>query len=73
MRFSYFNMDSANLPLDFNGNPAQTVLHELTTGINWYLNSNLRIMLDYTAGMPDKMAFGSTVAHIFGVRAALYW
>lgn len=73
MRFSYFDMNSPNLPLDSNGNPAQTVLYEITTGLNWYLHSNLRIMCDYTAGMPDKMAFGSTVAHIFGVRAALYW
>lgn len=73
VRFSYFNMNSPNLPLDVNGAPAQTVLYELTTGLNWYLNSNLRLMFDYTAGMPDDIAVGSTVAHIFGARAALYW
>lgn len=73
VRFAYFDLDSPNLPLDANGQPAQTVLYEVTTGLNWYLNSNLRVMFDYTAGMPDKVAFGSTVAHIFGVRTALYW
>lgn len=73
MRFAYFDMNSPNLPLDSNGNPAQTVLYEITTGLNWYLNSNVRVMFDYTTGMPDKIAFGSTSAHIFGVRAALYW
>lgn len=72
-RVAYFNMDSANLPLDINGDPAQTVLYEMSFGLNWYLNSNLRVMFDYTCGMPDRIAVGSTVAHLFGVRTALHW
>lgn len=72
-RVAYFNMDSPNLPLDINGDPAQTRLFEMSFGLNWYLNSNLRVMFDYTCGMPDNIALGSTVAHIFGVRTALHW
>lgn len=72
-RFAYFDFNSPNLPLDTNGELAGTELYEITLGTNWYLNSNTRVMLNYTAGMPDKISFDPTVAHIFGVRTALYW
>jgi phosphate-selective porin OprO/OprP len=72
-RFSYFNFNSPNLPPDVNGAPAGTQLYELTLGANWYLNSYTRIMFNYTAGMPDMVGFGQTVAHVFGIRTALYW
>jgi phosphate-selective porin OprO/OprP len=72
-RFSYLDFDSPNLPPDASGASARTKLYELTVGANWYLNSNTRIMIDYTAGMPDKAGAGQTVAHLFGVRTALYW
>lgn len=72
-RFAYFDFASSNLPLDANGDAAQTYVYELTAGLNWYLNSYTRIMFDYTAGIPDKVGFDPTVAHIFGIRTALYW
>lgn len=72
-RFAYFDFSSPNLPLAANGDPAAAQLYEITLGTNWYLSSNTRIMFDYTAGMPDKIGFDPTVAHIFGVRTALYW
>jgi len=72
-RFGFFDFNSANLPLDANGMPVGTLLYELTVGLNWYLNSYTRIMSDYTAGMPDKVGFGTTVAHLFGIRTAVYW
>ncbi len=72
-RFAYFDFNSPNLPLDTNGNPVGTRLYEITLGTSWYLSSNTRIMFDYTAGMPDKIGFDPTVAHVFGVRTALYW
>jgi phosphate-selective porin OprO/OprP len=72
-QYSYLNFDSPNLPLDVNGMPAGTLLHQLTLGTNWYLNSFTRIMFNYTAGFPDKVGFGPTVAHIFGLRTAIFW
>src|SRR5262249_1423686 len=63
-RFSYLNFDSPNLPLDVNGVPAGTRLYEMTFGVNWYLNSYTRIMLNYAAGFPDRTGFSPTVAHI---------
>ena len=71
-RISYFDFDSPNLPPDVNGNPSATRLYEVTFGTNWYLNSNTRIMLNYTAAISDRVG-GATVAHIFGLRTALYW
>jgi phosphate-selective porin OprO/OprP len=72
-RFSYLNFNSPNLPPDTNGAPAGTLLYEMTLGTNWYLNSFTRVMFNYTAGFSDKAASGSTVAHIFGLRTAIYW
>lgn len=72
-RFSYLDFNSSSMPLDVNGTPAATNLCELTAGVNWYLNSYTRMMFDYTAGMPNKIGFGTTVASIFGIRAAIFW
>jgi phosphate-selective porin OprO/OprP len=72
-RFSYLDFSSPNLPPDSNGMPAGTRLYEMTFGANWYLNSYTRIMFNYTAGIPDKVGFGPTVAHVFGIRTAIYW
>lgn len=73
LRFSYLDFSSANLPADDNDVPPQTRLYELTAGANWYLNSYTRIMFNYTAGIPDKAGFGRTVAHLFGIRTAIFW
>lgn len=70
-RLAYLNFDSPNLPPDVNGNPSATRLYEATVGVNWYLNRNTRIMFNYTAAIPDKMT--TTVAHIFGLRTAIFW
>jgi phosphate-selective porin OprO and OprP len=72
-RFAYFDLNSPNLPLNANGDPVGTQLYQLTFGVNWYLNTSTRVMFDYTAGMPDKVGFDPTVAHIFGVRTAIFW
>ncbi len=72
-RLSYLDFNSPNLPPDVNGASARTRLFEGTLGVNWYLNNFTRVMINYTAGVPDKLGFNSTVAHIFGIRTALYW
>lgn len=51
----------------------QTQLYQLTLGVNWYLNTYTRVMVNYTAGMPDKIGYSPAVAHVFGVRTAIYW
>lgn len=72
-RFSYMDFSSPNVPADSNGDPSGTRLYDATLGTNWYLNRFTRIMFNYTASIPDKVLYGPTVAHIFGLRAALYW
>lgn len=32
-----------------------------------------RMMFNYTSGMPDKVGFDPTAAHIFGIRTATFW
>lgn len=70
-RLAFLDFDSPNLPPDVNGMPSATRLYEVTVGANWYLNRNTRVMLNYTAAIPDKMT--TTVAHIFGLRTAIFW
>lgn len=72
-RFSYMDFNSPNLPLDSNGRPVGTTLYEMTFGATWYLNSYTRLMFNYTAGMPEKVGFIPVTAHLFGLRAAVYW
>lgn len=72
-RASILDFASANLPLDSAGKPVGTMLYDITLGTNWYLNSNTRIMFNYTASIPDKIGYGASVANIFGLRTALYW
>lgn len=72
-RFSYADFSSSNLPLDENGAPTGTNLYELTAGVNWYLNNYTRVMVNYTAGIPDKVGLKPSVAHFFGIRTAIYW
>jgi phosphate-selective porin len=40
-------------------------------GLNWYLNRNTRVMLNYTLAIPDKTT--TTISHLFGLRTALFW
>jgi phosphate-selective porin OprO/OprP len=70
-RLAFLDFDSPNLPPDMTGRPSATRLYEVTFGTNWYLNRNTRMMLNYTLAIPDKMT--TTVAHIFGLRTAIYW
>jgi phosphate-selective porin OprO and OprP len=71
-RLAYLDFNDPNLPPDLNGLPSATRLYEATVGVNWYLNRNTRIMLNYTAAIPDKM-MSTTVAHLFGLRTAIFW
>ena len=72
-RFAYLNFNSPNLPPDTSGNPAGTLLYELTVGVNWYLNSYTRVMFNYTAGIPETVGAVPAVAHVFGIRTAIFW
>lgn len=70
-RLGYLDFDSGNLPPDVNGNPSQTRLYEATMGLNWYLNRNTRMMLNYTLAIPDRTT--TTISHLFGLRTAIFW
>ncbi|MFO0798507.1 MAG: porin [Gemmataceae bacterium] len=72
-RVAYLDFASPNIPPDVNGLSAATRLYEFTTGANWYLNSYTRVMFNYTAGIPYPVGAPPTVAHLFGVRCALYF
>ena len=58
-RYSYLNLDSAGI----NGG----VLHDYTTGLNWYLNDNARVMFNYVVAHPE----GFDYEHIFQARFQL--
>jgi phosphate-selective porin OprO and OprP len=72
-RFSYLDFHSPNLPPDINGAPSQTGLYEMTLATNWYLNSTTRLMFNYNLSVPTPANVNTVTAHIFGLRAAIYW
>lgn len=72
-RFAFADFNSPNLPPTMNGSPSGSLLYQLTTGVNWYLNDYTRLMFNYTAGFPDADDSSPTVAHLFSFRLAIHW
>jgi phosphate-selective porin OprO/OprP len=72
-RLAYLDFDSSNLPKLSTGLPAGTRQTMVTLGLNWYLNNNARIMLDYTHVLVDYPPFGNSTADTFTVRTAVFW
>jgi phosphate-selective porin OprO/OprP len=50
-----------------------TNLYETTFGVNWYLNDNTRMMLNYTLTFPEQSEKPILPIHVFGIRTAIYW
>jgi phosphate-selective porin OprO/OprP len=55
-RYSYLDLNSAHI--------RGGVLHDLTAGLNWYLNQHARVMFNYIAAHPE----GFDIEHIFQLR-----
>jgi phosphate-selective porin OprO/OprP len=72
-RLSYLDFDSPNLPRGPNGQPVGTKTTTVTIALNWYLNDNVRVMVDWVHAIPDYPPFGSSTADIFTVRTAVFW
>ncbi len=72
LRYSFFDFNSANLPT-MNGLMSRGILHQLELGVNWYLNDFTRLMVNYTAGFPEVAGRDPTSAHVFGLRASIFW
>ncbi len=64
-RWSYIDLDDGAI----NGGR----MSDWTFGVNWYLNSNFHIMLDYVHADFDDDAVGDTNADFLGMRAAIDW
>jgi phosphate-selective porin OprO and OprP len=72
-RLAYLDFDSPNLPRGPNGLPVGTRTTTITLGLNWYLNDNARIMVDWVHAIPDFPPFGSSAADLVTVRTAVFW
>jgi phosphate-selective porin OprO/OprP len=73
LRLAHLNFDNANLPRASNGLPLGTRTTTITLGLNWYLNDNARIMVDWVHAIPDYPPFGTSTADLFTVRSAVFW
>jgi phosphate-selective porin OprO and OprP len=71
-RFAYARFTNKNIPLQDGvqqgDNEAETVF-----GLNWYLNDNTRIMLDYVHDIPVDPNSGPSFADAFFIRCAIFW
>jgi phosphate-selective porin OprO/OprP len=72
-RLAYLDFDSPNLPRGSNGLPVGTRTTTITLGLNWYLNDNARVMLDWVHAIPTLAPFGSSTADLVTVRTAVFW
>ncbi len=73
-RYSFYNVNSPNLPPSTDGVSSRALLYQLEVGLNWYLNDYTRIMFNYTLPFVEKPGLDpTTTAHVLSARAALYW
>lgn len=72
-RLAWMNYDNSNLPLGSNGLPQGSKQTTFTLGVNWYLNDNTRLMVDYVHAIPVDPTFGSSNADTFTIRTAMFW
>jgi phosphate-selective porin OprO/OprP len=71
-RLASLDFDSPNLAPRPDGLPVGTRTTTVTVGINWFLNDNVRVMLDYVHAVPVSPVFGSSTADIATVRTAVF-
>ncbi len=72
-RAAYFDFSSSNLPLDANGKSGSNEAVGMDRGVELVSQHQYANHVWYTAGMPVKVGFEPTIAHLFGVRTALFW
>jgi phosphate-selective porin OprO/OprP len=61
LRYSYLDLDDSRLPDE------ATDMHDVTVGLNWYLNPNVRVMWNYIRSCADGLDV-SNAADIFAMR-----
>jgi len=72
-RLAYLDFDSPNLAPGPDGLPVGTRTTTVTLGVNWYLNDNVRVMLDWVHAIPVNAVFGSSTADTVTIRSAVFW
>ncbi len=60
-RWSYIDLTDENIE--------GGVLHDITLGLNWYLNPYTRVKWEYIHADLDRAPVGDSTTHIFGMRA----
>jgi len=60
-RWSYIDLTDENIQ--------GGVLHDITLGLNWYLNPYTRVKWEYIHADLDRAPIGDSTTHIFGMRA----
>ena len=72
-RISYLDFDDRGIPKDSEGQLVGDRLYGYTIALNWYLNDNTRLMLDYNYTVLDNPNFGHSVANTYTGRFMLFW
>ncbi len=66
-RYSYVNLSDDNVTVGAGGE------HDLTLGVTWYANKNVRFMLNYVHADIDRNGFAEHKLNILGGRAQVNW
>ena len=66
-RYSYVNLNDNNIGVTAGGE------HDLTLGVTWYANKNVRFMANYVHADIDRNGFAERELNIFGIRSQVNW
>ena len=72
-RFAYLDFTDSDTPLDTGGQRLGMQLGQSTCGVNWYLSDQVRVLFNYSYAVPDEVNTGTSEAHIFATRLAVFW
>ncbi len=72
-RYAYLDLSDPDAPLAANGLKPGGRVDELTFGLNWYLNSYSRLMMNYSPTVLVNPNTGTSHASYFGIRFAAFW
>ncbi len=73
-RYSYVDLsdDGVSLPVG-SSSVAPGGEHDLTLGVTWYVNKNVRFMANYVHANIDRNGSGEHKLNIFGIRSQVNW
>jgi phosphate-selective porin OprO/OprP len=73
LRYSYLDLNDPAAPLTSSGTKPGGTVGQFTVGLNWYLNSNARFMMNISPTTLFNPNTGTSTGQDFSIRFAAFW